>query len=71
MIYYANSKLKKQKLVTWIKKNRTQRYYISMTIQIVLFFIAIGNVLYINAQQDRWYRTGQEAESQVFAPVSE
>lgn len=42
MIYYANSKLKKQKLVTWIKKNRTQRYYISMTIQIVLFFIVIG-----------------------------
>lgn len=42
MIYYANSKLKKQKLVTWIKKNQTQRYYISMTIQIVLFFIVIG-----------------------------
>ena len=31
----------------------------------------IRDVLYINAQQDRWYRTGQEAESQMFAPSGE
>lgn len=34
-------------------------------------YYMIRDDLYINAQQDRWYRTGQEAESQVFAPSGE
>lgn len=34
-------------------------------------YYTIRDDLYINAQQDRWYRTGQEAESQMFAPSGE
>lgn len=42
-----------------------------MSCSAFVILIMIRDDLYINAQQDRWYRTGQEAESQMFAPSGE